>query len=150
MKSSKLFLGAVFAIGLVIGISGISYAGGTCLNSASYCTDLVIFASDDYAQKLVSVYGYEYGCGQPGRAFTGVLVKSATSKRYLLTGTWNDASQGLTFDITIDKATKTGTGNFAIHAGSYSTFTSDYSQVSCPTTTTAETLAVTKTDPTMR
>lgn len=131
MKSLKLFLGAVCCMGLIVGTCGMSFAGAVCLDAAGICNDVKIYTSDDYAGKLVSVYGYEYGCSQPGRAFTGVLVKSSTAKQYILTGNWNDASQVGALNITIDKVTKTGTGNYNYGGGI--TGSATYTVVACPT-----------------
>ena len=102
MKSLKLFLGAALGLGFIIGTSGMSFAGAVCLDAETICNDLKIYTTNDYSGKLVSVYGYEYGCGQPGRAFTGVLIKSSTTKQYILTGNWNNASQivGGTYRLT--------------------------------------------------
>jgi hypothetical protein len=129
MKSLKLFLGAVLGLGLIIGTSGMSFAGAVCLDIETFCNDLKIYTTNDYSGKLVSVYGYEYGCSQPGRAFTGVLVKSTTTRQYILTGNWNDASQVGTFNITIDKETKTGTGYYNFGGGANLT---TFTQVTCP------------------
>ena len=129
MKSLKLFLGAALGLGLIIGTSGMSFAGAVCVDLEGYCNDVKIYTTNDYSGKLVSVYGYEYGCNQPGRAFTGVLIKSSTTKQYILTGNWNNASQVGALNITIDKLTKTGTGYWTYNGSGNS---GTYTVVPCP------------------